>query len=66
MSDEKNESSPIKQNWEEQKSKLKLKYNNLTDEDLKFEEGKKQEMMGKLQTKLGKTEVELTEIIKNL
>lgn len=66
MSDEKNESSPIKQNWEEQKSKLKLKYNNLTDEDLKFEEGKKQEMMGKLQTKLGKTDVELTEIIKNL
>ncbi len=66
MSNDPKSASPIKQNWDEQKTKLKLKYKNLTDEDLKFEDGKKQEMMGKLQVKLGKSERELSEIIEKL
>ncbi len=66
MSDEKHSASPIKNNWDEQKIKLKEKYNTLTDEDLTFEEGKKAEMMGKLQTKLGKSEAELSQIIEKL
>ena len=45
----------IKGNWEEQKGKLKQKFASLTDNDLMFAEGKKEEMYGKLQIKLGKT-----------
>ncbi|MFA5045688.1 MAG: CsbD family protein [Paludibacter sp.] len=48
-----------KGNWNEQKGKLKQKFANLTDDDLLFVEGKKDEMLGKLQIKLGKTKEEL-------
>jgi len=50
-------------NWNEQKGKLKQKFAVLTDNDLLFEEGKKEEMLGKLQVKLGKTKEELNTII---
>jgi uncharacterized protein YjbJ (UPF0337 family) len=53
----------IKGNWNEQKGKLKQKFSVLTDDDLMFAEGKKDEMMGRLQIKLGKTKDELTKII---
>jgi len=53
-------------NWNEQKGKLKQKFAVLTDNDLMFEEGKKEEMFGKLQIKLGKTKEELDKIIKEL
>ena len=53
-------------NWEEQKGKLKQQFAKLTDNDLLFAEGKKDEMMGKLQIKLGKTKEELHEIIQGL
>jgi uncharacterized protein YjbJ (UPF0337 family) len=66
MSNEPNSASPIQNNWDEQKIKLKAKYTILTNEDLLFEEGKKEEMMGKLQVKLGKSEKELSEIIERL
>jgi uncharacterized protein YjbJ (UPF0337 family) len=56
----------LKGNWEEQKGKLKQKFANLTDNDLLFAEGKKEEMMGKLQIKLGKTQEELRKIIEAL
>jgi len=52
-----------KGNWNEQKGKLKQKFAVLTDNDLMFEEGKKEEMMGKLQVTLGKTKEELDKII---
>jgi len=52
-----------KGNWNEQKGKLKQKFAVLTDNDLMFEEGKKEEMMGKLQITLGKTKEELDKII---
>jgi len=58
--------SPINQNWNEQKVKLKKKYSILTDADLSFEEGKKNEMMSKLQKKLGKSETDLIQIIERL
>ena len=50
-------------NWNEQKGKLKQQFANLTDDDLMFAEGKKDEMLGKLQIKLGKTKEELHKII---
>jgi len=55
-----------KGNWNEQKGKLKKKFANLTDNDLMFAEGKKDEMLGKLQIKLGKTKEELDKIIAGL
>jgi uncharacterized protein YjbJ (UPF0337 family) len=56
----------LKGNWNEQKGKLKQKFANLTDNDLMYAEGKKEEMMGKLQIKLGKTKDELHKIISSL
>jgi uncharacterized protein YjbJ (UPF0337 family) len=53
----------LKGNWNEQKAKLKQKLAVLTDNDLMFKEGKKEEMFGKLQIKLGKTKEELQKII---
>ena len=56
----------LKGNWEEQKGKLKQKFATLTDNDLLFAEGKKEEMMGKLEKKLGKSKEELHTIISKL
>ena len=56
----------VKGNWNEQKGKLKQKFATLTDNDLMFEEGKKDEMYGRLQIKLGKSKEELHKIIEGL
>jgi len=53
-------------NWNEKKGKLKQKFAILTDNDLKFAEGKKEEMFGRLQIKLGKTKEEFKKIISEL
>ncbi|HWS00808.1 MAG TPA: CsbD family protein [Prolixibacteraceae bacterium] len=55
-----------KGNWKEQKGMLKQKFAVITDNDLLFEEGKKEEMLGKLQVTLGKTKEELYNIIGTL
>lgn len=55
----------LKGNWNEQKGKLKQAFSELTDDDLMFADGKKDEMFGKLQKKLGKTKEELHKIIGN-
>ena len=52
-----------KGNWNEQKGKLKQAFAKLTDDDLMFAEGKKDEMLGKLQIKLGKTKEELLKVM---
>lgn len=41
------------------KGKLKQKYADLTDDDLLYVEGKEDELLGKLQQKLGKTRAEI-------
>jgi uncharacterized protein YjbJ (UPF0337 family) len=56
----------VKGNWNEQKGKLKQKFAILTDNDLMFAEGKKDEMFGRLQIKLGKTKEELYKILLEL
>jgi len=56
----------LKGNWNEQKGKLKQKFAILVDNDLLFAAGKKDEMLGKLQVKLGKTKEELLKIIGSL
>lgn len=52
----------IKGTWNEQKGKLKKQFAVLTDNDLMYEEGQRDEMLGKLQIKLGKTKEELMKI----
>jgi len=56
----------IKGNWNELKGKLKQKYATLTDDDLLFAEGKEDEMVGRLQEKLGKTKEEVHKLISDL
>jgi uncharacterized protein YjbJ (UPF0337 family) len=54
----------IKGNWNVLKGKLKQKYGDLTDDDLKFTEGKEDELWGRLQKKIGKTKDEIINEIK--
>ncbi|MBK7790665.1 MAG: CsbD family protein [Saprospiraceae bacterium] len=56
----------VKGNWDEQKGKLKQQFASLTDDDLLFAEGKKDEMMGRLEIKLGKSKEELYKLISSL
>ena len=49
----------VKGTWNTLKGKLKQAYGNLTDDDLKYEEGKEDELLGRLQKKTGKTKDEL-------
>lgn len=53
----------LKGNWNEKKAKLKQKFAILTDNDLMLFDGKKEELLGRLQIKLGKTKEELQKII---
>ena len=52
-------SKEIEGNWNELKGKLKQKFADLTDDDWLYDEGKEDEMWGKLQQKLGKTQKEI-------
>lgn len=56
----------LKGNWNEQKGRLKKKFAMLTDNDLLFEEGQREEMMGKLQITLGKTKEEMKKIFEEI
>jgi uncharacterized protein YjbJ (UPF0337 family) len=53
----------VKGTWNEMKGKLKKQFADLTDNDLMYAEGQKEEMLGKLQVKLGKTKDELNKIM---
>ena len=56
----------IEGNWTITKGKLKQKFAKLTDNDLLFLTGKQDEMIGRLQTRLGKTKEEILKIISDL
>ncbi|MHB1688707.1 MAG: CsbD family protein [Ignavibacteriaceae bacterium] len=56
----------IKGNWSELSGKLKQKFANLTDDDLLFKEGKEEELLGRLQQKLGKTKEQIRKLIEKL
>jgi uncharacterized protein YjbJ (UPF0337 family) len=49
----------MKGTWNEVKGKLKQKYGQLTDDDLTFADGKEDELLGRLQKRLGRTKDEL-------
>ncbi len=56
----------LKGNWNVMKGKLKQQYADLTDNDLLFEEGKEDELFGRLQSKLGKSKEEVRDMIGKL
>ena len=61
-----NNTTEIKDNWDELKGKLKQQYAILTYEDLLMNEGKHDELLGRIKIKLGKTKQEIEKIISEL
>ena len=49
----------FKGSWNEVKGKLKQKYADLTDDDLTYMEGKEDELLGRLQRRLGRSRDEI-------
>ncbi len=56
----------LKGNWNELKGKIKQQYGELTDDDLAYEEGKDDELIGRLQQKVGKTKEDVIKWIQSL
>jgi uncharacterized protein YjbJ (UPF0337 family) len=56
----------LKGKWNEIKGKVKQAHGDLTDDDLKYEDGKDDELLGRLQQKLGKSKDELITWLKGL
>lgn len=52
--------------WNRVKGKLKEQYGELTDDDLKYSEGKEDQLLGRLQQKLGKSKDEVRKIISEI
>ena len=53
-------------NWNDLKGKVKKQYASLTDDDLLYEEGKDDELVGRIQKKIGKTKDEVIQWIEKL
>jgi len=56
----------IKGRWNEWKCKLKQAHGDLTDDDLRYEEGKEDEMFGKIQKKTGRAKDDLIKWLRSL
>ena len=56
----------LKGTWNELKGKAKQAYADLTDDDLLYQEGKEDELIGRLQTKTGKTRDQVVDWLNNL
>ena len=56
----------LKGKWNQIKGKVKQEYGDLTDDDLRYEEGKDDELLGRLQEKTGKTKDKLIEWLRSL
>ena len=56
----------IKGRWNEVKGKLKQEYGDLTDEDLKYSEGKEDELVGRIQRKTGESKDKIMQKIREL
>lgn len=52
--------------WNDVKGKIKQEYADLTDDDLLYEEGKDDELVGRIQSKIGKTKEEVKSWIERL
>jgi uncharacterized protein YjbJ (UPF0337 family) len=56
----------LKGNWNQFKGKLKQEYADLTEDDLKYEEGKEDELIGRIQEKTGKAKEDIKNFIDRL
>lgn len=56
----------LKGTWNQVKGKAKQAYADLTDDDLLYEEGKEDELVGRLQKKTGKTRDEVVDWLNSL
>lgn len=56
----------IKGKWNEIKGKLKQQYADLTDDDLLYEEGEEDRLIGNLQQKLGKSRDEVIKMLRSV
>jgi len=56
----------LKGKWNELKGKIKEAHGDLTDNDLRYEEGKEDELYGRLQQKLGKSRDEVVRWLRSL
>ncbi len=56
----------IRGNWKQIRGKLKEKYGELSDDDLKYTEGKEDQLIGRLQSRLGQNKHELKRTIDSL
>jgi hypothetical protein len=52
-------------NWKNQSNELKKSYSQLTEEDLKFEPGKENELLSRIENRLHKNRAEVINLIKN-
>lgn len=52
--------------WNELKGKVKQSYADVTDDDLLYVEGKEDELLGRLQTKTGKSKEEVESWLNDL
>ncbi len=53
----------LKGNWNVIKGKLKQTYGELTDDDLKYTEGQEDELVGRIQTRVGATSAEIRHLL---
>jgi uncharacterized protein YjbJ (UPF0337 family) len=53
----------LKGNWNVVKGKLKKAYGDLTDDDLAYTEGQENELLGRIQKRLGKTAGDVRKLI---
>lgn len=60
------DSLELKGKWNEWKGKIKQNYADFTEDDLTYEEGKDDELLGRLQQKLGKTRDQVIDWLKSL
>lgn len=56
----------LKGNWNVLKGKVKQAHADFTDDELRYEEGKEDELLGRMQDKLGKTREEVVDWLKSL
>jgi uncharacterized protein YjbJ (UPF0337 family) len=53
----------LKGNWNVVKGKLKKAYGDLTDDDLTYAEGQENELVGRIQKRIGKTQAEVHRLL---
>jgi uncharacterized protein YjbJ (UPF0337 family) len=56
----------LKGEWNEVKGRIKQIYGDLTDDDLTYAEGQHDELLGRLQSRLGKSREEVRRLIESI